>query len=124
MPEKCSVLAFVNRDKPFLLAATKTSGLFRSDDDGDSWKSSGVGIAARDIITKAFVGSQKIVLVSHDSIYSSTDGTNWNYLPIKSGRCSPQLLIGVLGYAKHDGLLLLFRFNEDAGDVFRIGYLD
>ncbi|MGA2483563.1 MAG: hypothetical protein ABSF92_10655 [Candidatus Acidiferrales bacterium] len=121
---KCSVLVFVNWDKPFLLAATATSGVYRSDDDGVSWKSSSAGIGPRDAITKAFVGSREIVLATNDSIYSSRDGASWKYLPVKSGRYHPQFFIGVLGYPRHDGLLLVFRFYEDSGDVLRIGYLD
>ncbi len=124
LPVGCSVLVFVNWDKPFLLAGTVTGGLFRSDDDGVSWKSSGVGIAGSGKLINAFVGSKQIILATADSIYSSTNGTNWKYLPIKSGKYYPQILLGVLGYAKHDGLFLLFRFNEDSGDIFRIGYLD
>ena len=121
---ECGALLFVDREKPFLLAATMTKGIYRSDDDGASWTSSSAGIAAGKIINGAFVGSNQIVLFTNDSIYSSADGAEWRYLSIKGNRYQPQLFLGVIGYPQHDGLLLLFRFEGDAGDVLRIGYLD
>lgn len=123
---KCTALIFVNWEKPFLLASTLTKGVFRSDDNGSSWNSSSIGITAGKVVNIAFVGSQRIFLVAQDSIYCSTEGTNWKYLPIKnrSQFHSQSYLLGVIGYPVHDGLLLLFSIAEPSGFTLKLVYLD
>ena len=124
IPAMCSTLIFVNWDRPFLLAATIGKGVFRSDNEGASWKNSNVGISPEELINEAYISSQEIVLLALNSIYSSTDGTVWKNVQIKSSIQYPNGMRGVIGYPKHEGFLLLFHFKIDSEDVLRIGYLD
>jgi photosystem II stability/assembly factor-like uncharacterized protein len=123
-PCRTSLLAFVDWEKPFLLAATYNKGVFRSDDNGASWRSASVGFDAGTLATSAFVASKQVVLVSPDVLYSSTDCITWRKLPVVSGRNIIGSFLGAIGNPRRDGLFLNFRFDQDKGDTRRLGYRD
>jgi photosystem II stability/assembly factor-like uncharacterized protein len=124
IPVSVSMLIFVNWQKPFLLAATFHKGVFRSDDDGTSWKPSGSGLDPSKGYMTASVGRSRVVLASADSLYESKDGSNWARMPIKSGRNTATSYVGVIEYPKQERLLLVFRFTQDTGEPLRVGFID
>jgi photosystem II stability/assembly factor-like uncharacterized protein len=118
---KISLLMLISEQKPFLLAATEGKGVFRSDDDGASWKPSGAGIAESELFTKGTVNQGQVILASTTALYSSPDGSNWKRLPILSGMVGTGPFLGVIGHPRHTGLLLSFHISAD---IQRLAYLD
>ena len=123
VPASTSLLVSIPWRQPFLLAAT-SKGLFRSDDDGGSWKSAGAGLDVSKQFITAAVGKNRITLAAPDALYISTDGLSWTEVVVKSGRNIPSGYAGVIEYPKRGGLLLRFRFSGDPAGKVRIGYLD
>jgi photosystem II stability/assembly factor-like uncharacterized protein len=123
-PVAVSFMLLVPWQKPFLLATTPGNGVFRSEDNGASWKPASAGLDVTTLFTCAFMGKEHVVLASPETLYNSTDGMTWKKLPINSGRNTIGSLIGVFGHPQQNGLLLIFRFSQDQGNTRRLGYRD
>jgi len=122
-PTRVSCLIFVNREKPFLLAATAANQVFRSDNNGTTWVSSSSGLDNTTSFTTAYIDKSYIVLASQNALYRSVDGMTWTKVLINS-RMAPQYFTGVIRHPTRDGLLLRFRYAQDSDDNRRLGYLD
>ena len=124
-----SLLTAVGREKPMLLAAAIGKGVYRSEDNGATWAASGNGLDSAEPILAASIGKQQITLESSNSLFRSSDGTNWSRMRIESGKNLPVTFNGVIQYTFKSGLLLNYRFPNDGeienvGPQRRVGFLD
>jgi len=124
-----SLLTSVGREKPVLLAAAIGKGVYRSEDNGATWVASGNGLDSAEPILAASIGKEQIILESSNSLFRSSDGTNWSRVRIESGKNLPVTFNGVIQYSFKNGLLLNYRFPNDGeienvGQQRRVGFLD
>jgi photosystem II stability/assembly factor-like uncharacterized protein len=121
---KVANLFLVSQGRTYLLAATFGKGLFRSDDNGASWRQSGAGLGQGDQFSSIYVGDSEVVLAG-TALARSGDGVNWTKLPVKTARFAPSTFEGAARTPNGGGLLVLFRYGDDSQDgAARIGYVD
>lgn len=121
---KIDNLFLVAQDKPYLLATTSGYGLFRSDDNGASWKKSDTGLNQSERVSSIYFDSSQVILAG-TSLATSSDGNSWTRLPILTTRFAPFRFDGIARHPKGVGFLVLFRYREDSEDGSdRIGYVN
>lgn len=117
-------LFFIDHGKTYLLATTPGNGLFRSDDNGESWRRSDAGLNQSARFWLIYIGDSEVVIAG-TAVARSNDGVNWTSLPILTTRFAPSAFEGIVRHPKSDGFLVLFRYPQDSQEgAARIGYLD
>lgn len=116
-------LFFVDQEKPYLLAIMYDNSLFRSDDNGASWKRSDAGLNKGIRYDSIYVEESEIVLAG-DNLARSNDGSTWTIVPITTARFAPQIFTGITRKPKDEGFIVLFRYEQDPQEGgARIGYV-
>lgn len=104
LPVIVKAIAFVNFDKPFLIALTEENGILRSEDNGASWKDFNNGFKKENGAYSIYASNADVYIGSYECVYQlNAADARWNKISFLSGQ-----FVGING---------IYPLGKDAGFV-------
>ena len=106
-----------------LLAFTIEKGLFLTSDAGATWADANDGLPPASRFFSSFDGPSGILIGSQGNIYRSSNGTNWNLVPISQSGIHLGAIAGLYQASRASGLYVV-DLLKDESQQRSISYLD